>query len=108
MDADTYQQHAMRTCDPDRSWEHDLIAGSLGLAGEGGEVADAVKKHLFHGHTLDQAHLLKELGDVLWYVALLSDALSVSLSTVMAMNIAKLQQRYPEEFSTDRSIHRKE
>lgn len=49
---------------PDETY---LIGHTLGLVGEGGEVCDLVKKHVLHGHALDKAKLIKELGDVLWY-----------------------------------------
>jgi NTP pyrophosphatase (non-canonical NTP hydrolase) len=78
----------------------------LGLVGESGEVVDLIKKHVYHGHPLDSDKLLKELGDVLWYVAALATALDVELSEVAAKNIAKLTARYPEGFSSEASMNR--
>ncbi|MBQ2862402.1 MAG: nucleoside triphosphate pyrophosphohydrolase family protein, partial [Oscillospiraceae bacterium] len=67
-----------------------------------------VKKHLFHGHELDREALIKELGDVAWYLAEASEALDVSLDEVFERNIEKLKKRYPEGFSSERSINREE
>lgn len=85
-----------------------LIMGALGLTGEAGEVSDAIKKHVFHGHELSVDHLVKELGDVLWYVAFLCKTLNVSMEEVMNRNVAKLKERYPEGFSEEASRNRRE
>lgn len=79
---------------------------ALGIAGEAGEVADLLKKHLFHGHELDRAKLTKELGDVLWYVAALSDVFGLRLSDVATVNVDKLRKRFPTGFSSTDSIKR--
>lgn len=86
----------------------ELLNGALGLPGEAGEVADLVKKHFFHGHVLDRDDLIKELGDVCWYLALICTAIGVSLEYVMGQNIEKLKRRYPEGFSESASINRTE
>jgi NTP pyrophosphatase (non-canonical NTP hydrolase) len=106
MDANNYQKLAMRTADPQQSRERRLLNAALGLCGEAGEFADAIKKHEFHAHALDLPELEKELGDVLWYVAQACEALGLELSTVMETNIEKLRKRYPEGFSSERSINR--
>ena len=86
----------------------ELLNGALGLTGEAGEVADQIKKTIFHGHDLDRDGLIKELGDVCWYLALLCHAIDVPLEEVMIRNIEKLKKRYPEGFSESASINRKE
>lgn len=86
----------------------ELLNGALGLSGEAGEVADMIKKHIFHGHDLKSDDLIKELGDVCWYLALLCHAIDVPLEEVMSRNIEKLKKRYPEGFSESASINRKE
>lgn len=53
-------------------------------------------------------HILKELGDCLWMIAEACTALNVDMESVMQMNIDKLKARFPEGFSSERSIHRKE
>lgn len=73
--------------------------GALGLAGEAGEVADLLKKSLFHGHQVDPATLRKELGDVLWYIAALATMSGLTLEEIAAANIEKLRRRYPQGFS---------
>ena len=67
-----------------------------------------VKKHIFHGHKLDEEHLAKELGDVLWYVATSAEAIGYGLDEIMQMNIEKLTARYGDRFDSEKSQHRKE
>ena len=106
MEANEYQKKAMRTRNPKLSEKELLINSVMGLCGESGEVIDLVKKHIFHGHELDRENLIKELGDVLWYCAEVSEALGTTLDEVMVKNIEKLKKRYPEGFDQERSIHR--
>lgn len=108
MNINEYQAMAMRTSNKALSREDHLLNGVLGLAGEGGEIADLVKKNRMQGHPLDIEHLAKELGDVCWYIAETASAIGCDMETVMKMNIDKLKARYPEGFDTERSQHRKE
>lgn len=80
-----------------------LSAHALGLTGEAGEVADMVKKGVFHEHGMDYDKLVLELGDVLWYVTALALTSGFSLEDVMRMNIIKLQKRYPNDRNVEDS-----
>jgi NTP pyrophosphatase (non-canonical NTP hydrolase) len=100
---DEYQQLALRTAGHTEDRQKVLTYTALGLTGESGEVAEMIKKAFFHGHALDQGALSKELGDVLWYLAVMADGLGLSLESIAAENIAKLRARYPEGFSEERS-----
>lgn len=80
----------------------------LGIAGEAGECADIIKKHIFHGHELDKEALAKELGDVCWYIAITAHLIGYDLEDIMEMNIFKLKNRYPEGFEESKSINRVE
>lgn len=71
----------------------------LGIAGEAGEVADLLKKTLHHGRPLDREALVKELGDVLWYLVFTARLAGFSLADVMAANVAKLRKRFPNGFT---------
>lgn len=86
----------------------ELINGCLGLAGETGEFCDMVKKFIFHKANLDHGHAKKEIGDVMWYVALICHAFGWSLDEILQMNVDKLKARYPEGFDTELSNHRKQ
>ena len=87
----------------------DLIRVCLIGAGRIARIhTDHLKKHLFQGHELDKQTMMKELGDVAWYLAEACEGLGVHLSDVMQMNLDKLHRRYPDGFSTDRSRCRQE
>jgi len=107
MTANEYQALAMRTLNPELSKKDVLINGVMGLCGESGEAIDIVKKHLAQGHELDREALIKELGDVAWYLAETAYALDIPLEEVLQRNIDKLRARYPQGFETSRSIERK-
>lgn len=91
-----------------RVQSEELICGAMGLSGEAGEVVDLLKKYIFHGHKFVKEDLVNELGDVLWYVALICDSLGVPMEEVMKKNIKKLKERYPEGFTEKASINRKD
>jgi len=79
---------------------------TVGLAGEAGEVADLIKKGIFHRHGLDIKKISEELGDLLWYIAALCTTLDLDMSKIMQANIDKLQIRYPNGYSHDDSLLR--
>ena len=106
MTINEYQKLAMTTLNPELDKKDVLINGVMGLCGESGEVIDIVKKHLAQGHELDKEKIIKELGDVAWYMAEIATVLDVDLEDVLVQNIEKLKNRYPEGFSTEKSINR--
>ena len=85
-----------------------LLNGLMGLSGESGELMDLFKKWIFHEADLNEEHAQKELGDVMWYVAMICHSMGWSLDAIMEQNIEKLRERYPEGFDTELSNHRKE
>lgn len=103
MTLDEYQAEQNRTGNGSS-----LIVFVLGLGGEAGEVIDLIKKYIGHGHPLDRERLLRELGDVLWYVSAIAGALGFTLEEVARANVAKLRARYPDGFDPARSQNRDE
>ena len=107
MTINEYQTAALRTAQTDKLTARELLLNSaLGLCGESGEVADLLKKYHFQGHNLDLDHVAKEFGDVAWYLAVGAYAIGFDLESIFRMNKEKLEARYPDGFSTDRSLHR--
>lgn len=107
MEANKYQELAMKTLNPNLNKKEVLINSVMGLCGESGEVIDLVKKHLAQGHPLDVNKMIEELGDVAWYLAEAATALNVSLDEILNKNIEKLSNRYPDGFNENNSINRK-
>lgn len=87
-----------------------LVTAAMGMSGESGEFSEIVKKVVFHGKTLTDEvrdHLVKELGDVMWYWTNACRAINVDPNTVIALNVTKLSARYPGgEFSAFASANR--
>lgn len=77
MRINEYQTEAMKLLNPGLNEQEVLVNALMGLCGESGEAIDLLKKHLFQGHDLDRAKLIKELGDVAWYLAEAATGLGV-------------------------------
>lgn len=71
-----------------------LFLGPMGLSGEAGEVLELFKKHLIHEKPMSRERLVEELGDVLWYYALILADHNIDLEYVMSENIMKLVARH--------------
>jgi len=96
MNLNDYQQAALRTAAP-RDKKNEFLHLVLGLVGESGEIAEKIKK-IIRDHDsdlskVDVEDLKKELGDVMWYVAVLADYFDIPLDEVGETNIAKLASR---------------
>ena len=95
MQLDDYQENAKKTAI--YAPEHKIMYPALGLAGEAGEVANKVKKIMRDGVYKQpkdwKEQLSAEIGDVLWYCAVLADDIGMSLGTIAAQNIEKLERR---------------
>lgn len=83
-----------------------LMHGAVGLATESGEILDALKKFAFYNKPLDRVNIIEELGDIMWYCAILADELGVTFEEIMDKNIRKLKKRYPEKFDTELAVER--
>ncbi len=111
MNATEYQKLAARTLVDKPGFvltdqEHMAVWNALGLAGEAGEVADEIKKAVYHRHGINIPKVKKEIGDVLWYAAAVCTTLGLDLGEIMQANIDKLKERYPNGFNTDDSLKR--
>ena len=89
-----------------------LMTGAIGIASEGGEFAEIVKKCIFQGKPMDDEtvfHCKRELGDIMWYWINSCRALGLDPNEVVAENVNKLKARYPGgEFDVFYSENRKE
>jgi NTP pyrophosphatase (non-canonical NTP hydrolase) len=96
MTFDEYQTAALRTA-ADPAKKNELFHLVLGLVGESGEIAEKMKKLVRDQASdetkIDKADMSKELGDVLWYVAVLANYLELPLEDIAQKNIAKLADR---------------
>ena len=89
-----------------------LMTGAIGIASEGGEFAEIVKKCVFQGKPMDDEtvfHCKRELGDIMWYWINSCRALGLDPNDVVQENVEKLKARYPGgEFDVHYSENRKD
>ena len=89
-----------------------LLTGAIGIASEGGEFSEIVKKCIFQGKPLDNEtvfHCKRELGDIMWYWISSCRALGLDPNEVIEENVNKLKARYPGgEFDVHYSENRQE
>lgn len=84
-----------------------LIHASLGMAGETGETVDLIKKHVMYGKELDATKVVEECGDILYYMAVLLDAVGSNIDEAVEKNYEKLSRRYYKgSYSNDQAIGR--
>lgn len=88
----------LRTLHPDRDKAINILHGVVGLATEAGELCEAVSKAL-RGDNLDAINVREEVGDCLWYQALILKACGSDFPATMETNIAKLRARFPNRFT---------
>ncbi|HEX8182856.1 MAG TPA: nucleoside triphosphate pyrophosphohydrolase family protein [Candidatus Saccharimonadales bacterium] len=97
MTFDEYQKQALTTAISNPDPLMDTTIWAMGVAGEAGEVIEKWKKIVAYKNgeitEEDRAELGKELGDVVWYIAVLADKLGLSFDTLMEQNLQKLLDR---------------
>ena len=94
MNFNEYQEMAKSTAIYDN--QHKILYPALGLAGEAGEVANKVKKLIRDGYEENKDYrqtVASEIGDVLWYCAVLASDIGYELSDIAFSNTVKLQDR---------------
>jgi NTP pyrophosphatase (non-canonical NTP hydrolase) len=80
--------------------EHEIFSWGLGISGEAGDVAGCIKKTFFHGN--DQKHGIREnIGDTLWYAAMICNYFGWNLQDILNENLDKLKARYPNGFNIE-------
>ena len=84
----------------------ELLHAAIGIAGEAGELLDAVRKHVFDGHDLDVGNCIEEMGDLGFFFQAMLHALGVDRAYIEAMNQSKLSKRYKDGYSDQAAIER--
>lgn len=108
MDTKVFEEDVQRTFNTVGTGYDGITNGVLGLTGEAGEVADILKKFLYQGHNLDTDNIIDELGDVLYYLVIITKFMGSTLDEVMTKNMIKRLKRYPNGFDKKRSVNRDE
>jgi len=98
MNFNEFQKECKRTANPNLTYSQAALNWALGISGEAGEYCELIKKSEFHGKMLNKDDAKRELGDILYYVAMAATNLGIDLSSVAQANIDKLMARYPNGF----------
>lgn len=107
MTNEEYIENVLRTESPKNPIvPRRLLHGTMGICTEAGELLDAVKKGMYYGKPMDYVNIREEIGDLLWYMALIIDEMGWSFEQIMEENINKLKTRYPEKFTEEKAINR--
>lgn len=100
MNLKEYQEMCKKTARKFSSDEVEILTWGLGITGEAGDIASCIKKTFAHNN--DQKAGIKEnLGDTLWYAAMICNFFNWNLEEVLKENIEKLKKRYSEGFTIE-------
>jgi len=105
MDINTYKVESERTL-IDKGHDLNLLHAAMGISTESGELMDAFKRKIFYGKELDVVNVKEEIGDLMWYVAILLRELDLDFEELLQVNIDKLKARYPEKFTEENALNR--
>ena len=98
MNLKEYQETCKKTAEKFETDEKEILTWGLGIAGEAGDVASCIKKTFSHNN--DQKDGIKEnIGDTLWYAAMICNFFNWDMDKVLEENIEKLKKRYPKGFT---------
>ena len=86
----------------------ELLHAAIGIAGEAGELLDAVRKHVFDGQPLDGDNIIEELGDLCFYLEAAMQAIKMKRADIEELNMAKLFERYKDGYSDQQAQERKD
>lgn len=85
-----------------------ILHMALGICSESGEIADAIKKSVGYNELIDLENLEEELGDLLFYLTGMAACFGLTLKDLMISNMKKLKKRYPNGYSNEDALERKD
>ena len=95
-----YQEICKETAKKFDSDKEEILTWGLGIAGEAGDVASCIKKTFAHDNSQEEG-IRENLGDTLWYTAMICNFFDWDFQEILKENIEKLQRRYPQGFTTE-------
>jgi NTP pyrophosphatase (non-canonical NTP hydrolase) len=99
MNLSEYQQIAKQTAKKDfKSPTEEIMCWGLGISGEGGDVASCIKKTFAHNKDVKDG-IKENLGDMLWYAAMICNFFEWNMDDVLKENVEKLKERFPNGFN---------
>ncbi len=108
MQISEYQRLTDRAIPEHENKKDAVLHWCIGLSEECGEVLSVVKHHYYGGEELNKEDLVKEIGDVMWYLAALCRETGIDMDAASQLNAEKLMHRFPDDFDNERSARRHE
>jgi NTP pyrophosphatase (non-canonical NTP hydrolase) len=99
MNLKEYQEACKKTAKEFATPETEIATWGLGIAGEAGDVASCIKKVFAQKNEAIKEGLKENLGDIMWYIAMICNFFDWELEGVLNENIEKLRKRYPKGFT---------
>ena len=99
MDLKEYQKVCKETAKKFSDKKEEAYTWGLGFAGEAGDVASCIKKVFAHENEVIKEGIKENLGDSLWYIAMLCNVFGWDIEEILEENITKLKKRYPQGFT---------
>ena len=100
MEPNQYQELCRKTAKKFDDKEKEIMTLGLGISGEAGDVAGCIKKTLSHKDN-QESGIKENLGDTMWYIAMICDFFQWDMEDIMKENIEKLKKRHPKGFSEE-------
>jgi NTP pyrophosphatase (non-canonical NTP hydrolase) len=100
MDLKQYQELAKLTAKKFDNPEVEIATWGLGITGEAGDVASCIKKTFAHKNDVKEG-IKENIGDMMWYTAMICNFFGWNLQEILEMNIDKLKKRYPQGFNIE-------
>ena len=99
MNLKEYQELCKKTAKKFDIPDLEISTWGLGIAGEAGDVASCIKKTFAHENKIVEKGIRENLGDTLWYSAMICNFFNWNMDEVLEENIVKLKKRYPDGFT---------
>ena len=95
-----YQKFCKFTAKKFNNKTEEILTWGLGIAGEAGDVASCIKKTFIHDNNKEEG-IKENIGDCLWYAAMICNYFNWNMQEIINTNIKKLKQRYPQGFTIE-------
>ncbi len=99
MNLNEYQKLCLTTAKKGLKHEEALCNWGLGVSGEAGDIASCIKKFVFHKNVAIKDGIRENIGDMMWYTAMICNTYGWNFEEVLEENIKKLKDRYPKGFT---------
>jgi len=99
MDLKEYQKICLKTAAKYSNKDLEIATWGLGISGEAGDVASCIKKYYAHKDKKVKDGIKENIGDTLWYMAMVCNFFGWQLEEVLEENYQKLATRYPKGFT---------